>query len=172
MGAVPLCSGSSSTPQTSYLKNVYHHVGPRCVLARRSFMVLLSYLRNNSQNHQEPLLPLAQTQPLYRSYRAGVWRLSLCLCPYRKENQHRKYWEKLQHRTSLDHLFVQHKCTLYSHGSIQWELFVSPICHCTGTFHSTRPTTLGEPPPVSLLSWSREGLVIGRSPQIRHHPRV
>ena len=61
MGAVPLCSGSSSTPQTSYLKNVYHHVGPRCVLARRSFMVLLSYLRNNSQNRQEPLLLLAQT---------------------------------------------------------------------------------------------------------------
>ena len=28
-------------------------------------------------------------------------------------------------------------------------------------FHSRRPTRLGEPPPVSLLSWSRGGLVNG-----------
>ena len=28
-------------------------------------------------------------------------------------------------------------------------------------FLSTRPTRLGEPPPVSLLLWSRGGLVIG-----------
>ena len=26
--------------------------------------------------------------------------------------QHREFWEQLQHRTSLDQLFVQHKCTV------------------------------------------------------------
>ena len=51
---------------------------------------------------------------------------------------------------------------MYSHGWIQRKQFAAPIN--TGTFHSTRTTRLGEPPPVSLLSYSRGGLV-----NVAHH---
>ena len=39
------------------------------------------------------------------------------------------------------------------------KLYAAPIFLSTGTFFSTRCTRLGEPPPVSLLSWSMRGLV-------------
>ena len=50
---------------------------------------------------------------------------------------------------------------VYSQGWNEWKLFAAPIFLSTGTFLSTRSTRLGEPPPVSLLSWSRGCLVIG-----------
>ena len=45
---------------------------------------------------------------------------------------------------------------------VEWMyIFVAPSFHSTGTFHFMWSTTLGEPPPVNLLSWSRGGLLIG-----------
>ena len=58
-------------------------------------------------------------------------------------------------KTSLDQL-------LYSTSVQSWkksmELFAAPINLSKGPFISTRPNRLGEPPLVSLLSWSRGGL--------------
>ena len=44
------------------------------------------------------------------------------------------------------------------------ELFAAPINLSKGPFISTRPNRLGEPPLVSLLSWSRGGLRNGCRP--------
>ena len=57
---------------------------------------------------------------------------------------------------------------MYSHGWNKCKLFVAPINPSRGTFLSTRPTRLGEPPPVSLLPWSKWGLVIASA----HSPNL
>ena len=64
-------------------------------------------------------------------------------------------------KTSLDQLFLQHKCTVMD--EFNEKQFAAPINPSKGTFHSTRTTRLGGPLPVSLLSWSRGGLVNGPS---------
>ena len=71
---------------------------------------------------------LPHTKPVQRSFKAGVaigakpnvYREAIelvcggssigCVLVYRKV-QHRGKWEQQQLRTSLDQLFVQHKCT-------------------------------------------------------------
>ena len=61
---------------------------------------------------------------------------------------------------------AQHsKTQIYSHWWNKWKLFAAHSFHWTGTFHSTmRSSRLGEPPPMSLLSWSRGGLLNGWRP--------
>ena len=53
---------------------------------------------------------------------------------------------------------------MYSTSVESWMKSIGTICSSHSSlyraFLSTRPTRLGEPPPVSLLSWSRGGLVI------------
>ena len=56
---------------------------------------------------------------------------------------------------------------LFSTSVQSWMISMGTICSSHFSlyraFLSTRPTRLGEPPPVGLLLWSRGGLVIGKS---------
>ena len=61
-----------------------------------------------------------------------------------------------QHKTSLDQLHVQQKCSVS--GEINGICLLLPVFTPQEFPLSIR---LGEPPPVSLLSWSRGGLVNG-----------
>ena len=69
---------------------------------------------------------------------------------------HSGKWKQQQHRTSLDQLRRQHKCTVM--GKIYGHFYSHqfPLCW---VLHSIRTQAMGETPPVSLLSWSRGGLV-------------
>ena len=76
---------------------------------------------------------------------------------------------KSQHRVKLEgwQLKPVWISCLYSTSVQSWMLSMGTICssHISlyRAFLSTRPTRLGEPPPVSLLLWSKGGLVIGHS---------
>ena len=48
---------------------------------------------------------------------------------------------------------------LYITSVLSWMKSMETICSSHNSFHSTRTKRLGTPPPVSLLSWSRECLV-------------
>ena len=65
--------------------------------------------------------------------------------------------------TSAQNQFRSAGCTIqvYSQGCNEWKFIAAPSSHFTGTLHSTRTQPMEEPPPVSLLPWSRGGLVIG-----------
>ena len=101
--------------------------------------------------------PSASNQTLYWSYRFGVWRLSHWLCPRREESPA----QKIVGATAAQNQFASAVCTtqVYSDGWNQWKLFAAPSFLCTGTFLSTRYTRFREPSPVSLLSYSRGGVV-------------
>ena len=65
------------------------------------------------------------TKPLYRSYRAGGWRLSHRMCPHRVQTQHSGNWEQQWHRTSLG----QYKCTVMS--EIKAKVYFSRMLFCS-----------------------------------------
>ena len=96
------------------------------------------------------------------SNRAGVWWLSHRLWTRREESPGQNKVGGIAAKTSC----------LYSTSVQSWMISMGTISSSHFSlyraFLSTRPTRLGEPPPVSLLLWSRGGLVIGQSRDIYH----
>ena len=85
-----------------------------------------------------------------------VWRLSHWLCPCIEDSPA----QRKVGATSAQNQFESAGSTtkVYNQGWNEWKLFATLIFLYTGNFLSTRSTRLGEL--VSLLSWSRGGLVL------------
>ena len=97
-----------------------------------------------------------------RSNRAGVRWLFHRLRTCREESPAQRKVGGIAAKTSFEQLFVQYKCTVMDEINGHYLQLASSHKSLYRDFLSTRPTRLGEPPPVSLLLWSRGGLVIVR----------
>ena len=107
--------------------------------------------RARRQKHHCSLLILMH-RSIPNLYRASVWPLSHCMCPCR-------VWSPAQWKmgaTAAQNQFWSAVCALLVY-SLWWNEWI--FVRSTGFSPSMWSTKLGEPPPVSLLSWRRGGVV-------------